>query len=431
MKLFLSIIISLFFVVTIFNADDFDYLQIIIPFYLVCIMLLRLMFIKKVQVDFFNVVFFGFLYFIYTDVTAFSNTFSYDIELEAAKLIVIAFFILMSVLLVSSNNGRYHSYAGEFSFATSNKLKVATVFLFCLFAIYCFIMLPIAAYSYRFGRGAIYINSIGGHYLPYLNALSYIIPGFFAILYKKKAVSLKVAVVFSIVVFFIQIMMGTRFVFLFSFFIFISILVDLKNFKLSKVTPILITLLLVSSIMGALRGGGNENSSLNAETVISRLSHSEGLKYYFSGLVKYYKFNDHSYIPVQSLFFSYFYIPRSVWDDKPQIIGRWIIDSGVFNVSYGSGHSGSLTFFAPFYSDFGVAGLFFVFLIGWVLLYVELFYFKFLGRPDLNGIISASILPTIFFGLRSFNTSMITFITIFVVCMALKILGKALDGKNV
>lgn len=388
------------------DINDLLIINFIFPFYLV---FLRICIERKVKFNFCYLFILSHLYYLNRELYYLLN-FSFKFELlQSAQIISISSLIICSILCTN-----FIKHSNEIK--QQKKLNVSNtevVIIFLLFVFYLSQKVPVALSTLSIGRVAtfeIFNNGI----LPYfLNALSYLLPVMFAVLYKKGFINKFTLFSLSMSIFILIIASGTRFVFLFSFVMFINALIDFRKIKVKQVSVLFIVLLASSTITMMTRGGGNNSASLDES-----VSSTENIVHYFSGLVKYYKINEHDYYPKYSIFSTYFFIPRSIWEDKPLMIGKWILHSGVYNETYTDAHSGSVSFIGPFYADFGEFFIFFPFVLGALLCRAEQFYLENQGMLNENSIIASTFIPTIFFGFRSFNTALITLIFIIFVIKA-------------
>jgi oligosaccharide repeat unit polymerase len=416
-SLSLCLIIS----ILIFLTDSFESLNMVVDIVLVTLLILKIYFYRKIKVDFFYIVYIGFLFLIYFDINNPPLKFDKDVELEACKIIASCFFILLSTLLIQKPIKK------KGGLNNTEIVKVTTrqkLFLISIYILYMFVMTQTAIVGFYYGRNSGMLASWIGPFYKYFVAISYVLPGLFAYLFVKKNITFTLLLILTLPIFGIQILNGTRFVFLFSFFIFACFIFDINNLNKKNILILFVLFIGASSLITTIRSGGVVNESPTDKKLIDNILHSEGLVYYFSGLVKYYEHNEHSYLPIQSSFVTYFYIPRSLWPEKPKLIGKWILHSGVFSESFSDKHSGSVTIVGPFYADFGYFCFLIIFILGRGLSKVEQLYFAYISRKDLTTIIAASTAPTLFFSLRSFNTSFITFAVICFFTLIFVLLGR-------
>lgn len=293
--------------------------------------------------------------------------------------------------------------------------KWLTLVLLC---IYTGTMAYPAFLTITMGRGAVWENSFASLniIIPFINAIGYLLPIFIHLSFQKSKGFNVIKYGLILFVFLIQIGIGNRFVILFSFFIYISMVIDVRKIGMKNVLLPIIILSSISLLMSQLRAGDVSGPNIENSGQLS-----EGIVYYFSGLVRFYEQNNHTYLPIYTTFSLYFLMPRAIWASKPELIGSWLLDTGVFMTRFSDGHSGSVSFVGPFFADFGL--LFFVPLIGlaFILVRLDKYLLKYIGDHSYKGIIAASFVPLVFFGYRSFNTSVAAeFILIMIVYLAAK-----------
>ncbi len=406
-SLTISIVVTLVSICNFLLITSFEGLFTYCIMLVVFLTIIRMIIYKGFELDFYTIVCFGFVYLIFPDIKNYPNGFDYQSTLYASKLVCLSFIILLATFFVRGEGISIRTNTNN----DAHFSKIKRFFIFSLLLIFLVFMVEAGLFNSRYGRGS-YSSIIFNILRPFLIALSYVLPGIFAILYKKGHLSKKTLFLLVMPIFLVQIMFGIRFVFLFSSFIFLSFLVELRKVSFYKKLILFVSLFAVSTTMAVIRGKGIENLNVNSIDYSERVWHSEGLIYYFTGVTKYFDDKEHSYMPIQSSFPLYFYIPRSIWQSKPKLIGRWILEKEIFTSKYGAGHSGAVTFIGPFYVDFGLSCFFIIFIFSIFLRKVEVWYYKNLGCLSYKGIIAASIIPTLFFGLRSLNTSLMTFIVV-------------------
>jgi hypothetical protein len=210
--------------------------------------------------------------------------------------------------------------------------------------------------------------------------------------------------------------------------------INIKRFLLFFL-PSLLFLLIITDAMKQFRGSrtsskseavqstiqnylySNKNTSI-AQSLASRMS-PEGVIKSYSKMVIFFK--DRPFLYGESTgFVFYFWIPRSVWKDKPTMLGHWLIrDFG--DKGFGEGHSASFGFAGDFYADFGISGsIFLSFLLGIGLKKLENLRLQSLSENDEKIILYAMFYPYVFFAVRSPVTATITFISIYVIYVILR-----------
>ncbi len=110
----------------------------------------------------------------------------------------------------------------------------------------------------------------------------------------------------------------------------------------------------------------------------------------------------------ESLYITYFWVPRSIWNDKPTPIDYWLIreyDTIGESVTTASGFPGEIR------ADFGYYCFIIIFLWGICLKYLDSIVLSFnFKRESFNVILMAMLFPWIFFFVRSPNTATISFV---------------------
>lgn len=153
----------------------------------------------------------------------------------------------------------------------------------------------------------------------------------------------------------------------------------------------------------------NNNENTDLLTIFADNSSPEGVIDMTNLLFNYFETNDYMY-GSSSSFILYFWIPRSIWPDKPSMLGYWLVRK--FRSGFSSGHSASFGFTGDLYADFGLFSLVFIFLIGKLLKFGE--YFKSWALKS-NGyviVLGAMTFPYVFFFVRSPVTSTMNFLGI-------------------
>jgi oligosaccharide repeat unit polymerase len=240
-------------------------------------------------------------------------------------------------------------------------------------------------------------------------------------------------------------MSGSRFPLLFSSlgFIFISFDFDKLSYILivKRYVPIVLILLLTTQVMMVSRssGYGSLDDFFNSDdsTIVSNvdiLSASlattmspEGIIQSYAKMIGY--FETHPFLYGQSSgFLLYFWVPRSIWPEKPKMLGYWMVRATDSDVGFSSGHSASYGFCGDFYADFGMFGaIFFSFGIGLGLKKLEQFRAKRYAEKGTGLILAVITYPFVFFAVRSPITSSMTTIGLIVVYM---VLSKILFEKS-
>ena len=261
-----------------------------------------------------------------------------------------------------------------------------------------------------------------------INSIGYFLPAIIAYFYITKLKKpIFTALLISSPVFFIQFVVGTRFPLLFSVLGFLFIVYS--NYKNSKwsfknkviISSLLILLFLANNLMRGFRNYGiknydfssyvsdNNNTSSGLADYILSYGSNEGVVDMTSLLFLYFDTNDFHY-GKSSSFILYFWVPRSIWPEKPVMLGQWFIRN--YRTGFSSGHSTSFGFTGDLYVDFGLFSLIPVFFIGRVIKIGDNYVKKVILINDHRILIAAMLFPYVFFFVRSPLTATISMISI-------------------
>lgn len=155
---------------------------------------------------------------------------------------------------------------------------------------------------------------------------------------------------------------------------------------------------------------------------LSPLLSDEGIIESVARLVQYFNSQPHL-LGGSALSIAVFAIPRSLWPEKPTLIGYW------FPREYGLAgfseyHSISFGYVADGYADFGLAGVvLYSMIIGVALSWAQRFLSTNARSRGLSGSAAALVVPAVIFGVRSPVTALITMTGILVVLVGLRILS--------
>lgn len=258
-----------------------------------------------------------------------------------------------------------------------------------------------------------------------VNALGFILPAliayYFVIINKKKIL---LAVLIASPIFIIEFLIGTRFPLLFSVLGFVIVVLgkfSIKGINLKTSFFIILSisvLLFGSKAMQNFRAQGfmsnntndliQENYNSIPASVLS-LGSPEGVVDMTGLMFNYFERHNFMY-GKSSSFILYFWVPRSIWPDKPTMLGHWLIRE--YRYGFSSGHSSSFGFTGELYSDFGFFSLIFVFFVGRLIAKANDFKNKALKSNSYQLVLGAMLFPYIFFFVRSPVTATINFIAI-------------------
>lgn len=255
------------------------------------------------------------------------------------------------------------------------------------------------------------------------DALGLLLPALIAYYIKyirKWPVIVSVAIVFPI--FLLQLFLSTRYKFLFSVLPFL-VITDIfnvkykgkKNFVLLAVCFLLFILL--SSYIKNNRAAGFENVEESFFALDNDVSETDKFTVKFAaqmspeGVVRMARyadkyFSDHDlHQGKETAFIFYFWIPRSVWPDKPVLLDYWLIRE--FNPYVSDSFSSASGFIGELRADFGWGCLFFIFLFGMLLRRLDSYCNAVFSekKGSFEIVLAAILFPWIFFFVRSPITS--------------------------
>lgn len=305
-----------------------------------------------------------------------------------------------------------------------------------LISIYFFIRIERALYIFAVGRNVAYSEDYEGVFLGELiKAIGLVLPAiltYYFVIIKKKG--LHIPLLYSSPIFFILFLGGTRFPLLFAL---LGVLIVYqsqfsKGFNARKyfvVVSLLIALFMSAEFMKHFRStstkdiqfslfNSNEGGNTTFPEFVAGFMTNEGVVNATASMMTYFGHNDFLY-GQSSSFLLYFWVPRSIWPDKPTMLGYWLIRETSAN-SYGDAHSASYAFTGDLYADFGWFSLIPIFFMGRLLKYGENFKNYTLRQKSYSIILGAMLYPFVFFVVRSPITSTINFIGILIVYYAIK-----------
>ncbi len=314
-----------------------------------------------------------------------------------------------------------------------NKLWFLLVY-FSLLVVYILVVSPKAVLAMRYGRGAAETMYEGALWKTLVSDLSYVLPGLIGFYYKEKKVGWVWSLLFASPVFIILTLCGTRFPLLFSGMSWIigSGLVKFYNVKRRDIlllVALVLVLFFVSSIMLKNRVSGFDSN--DTEKIIDTQGYTVSQKIVSYGsaegivsanvwLHDYCRKNGYTY-GKQSAFVFYWWIPRKIWPNKPEMTGGWLPH---LYGNFGEGHSSSVGLWGELYVDFGYFSFLFLFLFGGILRRMNS-YCKFLQQNsnNVNILIAPILVSYAFFAVRSPITGFIALCFSFLVFVFLRFLA--------
>ena len=244
-------------------------------------------------------------------------------------------------------------------------------------------------------------------------SLALILPavlGFYFIYSRKKGIL--IPFLLALPIFILLFLGGSRFPLLFSVLGFVFVTQNKILFKLKLKSYFIAgisALLLISggSLMKVLRtttySNGitisfKENSYKDFPTYTAQFMSNEGVIDMTSLLISHFDTEQHTY-GLTSIFPLYFWIPRSIWPNKPTMLGHWFVR--IYRSGFSSGHSASFGFTGELFADFGFFSLLFVFYLGRLVKIMDDYALVIFNEQGFRMTIVALFYPFIFFFVRS------------------------------
>lgn len=308
--------------------------------------------------------------------------------------------------------------------------------LLFLIIYYLSISFSISVKSYYYGRQL--VSTMGSVTLLgiFNKALSLILPSLIAyyVVHMQKR-SKWFALVVSAPIFLLLILQSTRFILLFSMlpFFLISGFLDFQEFSIKSTVILVLVIVTLASLSQYLRTNRNELSQSTYElfdpktdesgsfaTKIANRCSPEGCVRMTYLAEKY--FDHHDYTYGRSIgFIAYFWIPRSLWPNKPTQVDYWL--PRYFNPNMPETASSASGFTGELRADFGYFSFIFLFLLGILLKRCNyyLIYYNYGRLPCFESIYASLLIPTTFFAVRGLNLAITTFI---ISVLLLKLMSK-------
>jgi hypothetical protein len=379
---------------------------------------------------------FGFVFIILSEALLLES--QHDKILEAVKYLIIANNVIILGYLFSTKSQNFKIYSlSEDSIKRKKWIQILLFLMGIIFVVYKF---QNAWLIFKYGRIYASIFNIFDDKIlllsSFTDSIGLILPAliafYFIVMMNKKSFILPF--LFSLPIFVILFMGGTRFPLLFSFMGFLLVVNFGKRgntFSFKYQMLILIFLLVIAStIMKSFRSTGFENYpdtpkgriALEKPNKIKWLAMKmspEGVVDMTALMMDHFDDHPHLYGKSSSFLF-YFWIPRDIWPNKPTMLGYWLIRS--YRSGFSEGHSASFGFAGDLYADFGYFSLVLIFVLGILLNRLDqfcLFHFN-LESKSLQKIIAAMLYPYVFFFVRSPITSTMTFLGVYLIYFIFK-----------
>ncbi len=383
-------------------------------FYSLLLFLLSNFFITK-RLNLIQAWAFSFLFVILSEVFTSSNLINSSENLKALQFLLIANnSVILGYLLTSSKDILLKVKTKKI--VRGREYAILTIII--TMAGYVIFTVPIAILAFSSGRIAVFEQSteIMGQIIQSVALVFPAIITFYFLYVKQK--KLLIPILLSLPIFISQFMLGSRFPLLFSFGGVFLVFYTFRKGKLS--TKLILTLvsmaaiLIISSSLIKSERGGYKSGFIKEKhvsalpAILSEFSSPEGVVYNTSQMMQYFENNEFLY-GQSSSFILYFWVPRSLWPEKPTQLGHWLVRK---YDSVSQFHSVSYGFPGELYSDFGFYSLFFMFIIGFLLKKGDDLKNLNFKKGGYSVIISAMLFPYIFFFVRSPITGSTTFLGI-------------------
>ncbi len=315
-------------------------------------------------------------------------------------------------------------------------------FLLLLLTLYfLYKRIPLALSSFSGGRILGTTKGSGSIIKTLITAMGLLLPSLIA--YYLKIVrkrSTLFCLIFVLPIFVVQLLLTTRYKFLFSVLPFL-IITDVLNIRykgkkhLLLLAMVLVAMAMVSTFVKNNRTLGlaqanesifsAENESSSDRLTVRLASHMspEGVVRMARMADRY--FSDHSLRWGQETgFLLYFWFPRSLWHDKPTQLDYWLIREYIPTLP--ETYSSASGFIGELRADFGWGCLLFVFLFGLLLKRVDDFCVSVFseGNASFDMVLASILYPWIFFFVRSPVTSTMSLLWEILIYYALYILFK-------
>ena len=163
----------------------------------------------------------------------------------------------------------------------------------------------------------------------------------------------------------------------------------------------------------------NKNQSyasdqLSFASSVANLMSPEKVIYHNAIMFEYFESNNHLYGKSIS-FVIYFWVPRSIWPNKPTMLGYWLIRE-YSNEDYGDFLSASFGFTGEIFADFGFVGaLILCLFLGIGLKRLETYNLHYRNSTQFNSVLVAMFYPYVFFAVRDPITSSTMFLMIIII----------------
>lgn len=347
-------------------------------------------------------------------------------RLEALQLLMLANNIIYIGYLSNTKKHRIQGKTNtKHEFENTSKFSgIGMIFIVLLYVLYNY---QSAITSFTLGRDVVRYQDGGSLFLNVIsNSIELVLPAIIAYYFSMKGKSVIVPFIVSLPIFVLLLFGGTRYPLLFSVLGFVLTVNQFNTNSKSIKKYILLglgvfVLIIASSYMRETRSSSakdqikynvqQENEYKDFPTYVSQYMSPEGVVDMNSLMIEHFKNNDFMYGASNSFIF-YFWVPRSIWADKPVMLGYWLIRK--YRSGFGDAHNASFGFTGDLYADFGYFSLLFIFLLGMLLKFADNYKDRAFSSKNYSVILGSMLYPYVFFFVRSPITSTMSLIWILV-----------------
>ena len=296
------------------------------------------------------------------------------------------------------------------------------LFIFLSVVVFLYLQLDTIKATMAHGRVLNSVKGSGNLLYSLVGGIGLVIPATIAYYFKfikKKSIIYSIILVAPIFIF--QFILSTRFKLLFQLlpFLFVSGVIKIKQLNIKSILVLCVCAILfsaTSSFMKENRTAGYGNISQNDYIYTNDVSSDkfvelakgmspEGIINMAHLANRYFEVNDLKYGKEVS-FLLYFWVPRSIWKNKPTPIDNWLIRK--YEI-VSDEHSSASGFLGELRADFGWFALIFAFGIGYIIMLCDNYIYNIMQHtpPPFQVTIATMLYPYFFFFVRSPITSTI------------------------
>lgn len=238
----------------------------------------------------------------------------------------------------------------------------------------------------------------------------------------------------TIVIFAVFLLLGTRYYVLFSLggYLIAANRDIVFNLRPRKFIVILSLIVIMGGILNSVKDirigglGGEYTSKVTSSdqdvfSAVASVLSPEGVIKLNADAIDYFQRHDNLY-GMSSGFLFYFWIPRSIWPDKPKMIGYWLVREYEDESGFSEGYSASVGFFGDLYADFHYFVFPILFALGVALRKVERTTLEVLRERSSSLVLACMAYPAVFFFVRSPITTLTNLIGMYLAFLLVRFL---------